>query len=270
MITLDDKYRFEDFGFICEPGYDDSITPIFDRKTYSIPGVEGVIPFGTEVKEKPFSYPLMIMERFHIEMQRKFEMLTDFFFDQYGNPRKIKMVRDYDPSKFYYVELAQQITPDRLPEDGKFVLPLVAYDPRSYSIVKSTDKITWGTRIPFATKIPFSYRSGQSVYDVNVSQNLTVNNIGSIVVRPIVEIIGVATALTLTVNGESFSFGDLNNEKLLIDAATYTVIKNGGNHLFNTVGNLEKLELFPGENIARIGGANLNIKITFNFRGKYK
>lgn len=78
MITLDDKYRFEDFGFICEPGYDDSITPIFDRKTYSIPGVEGVIPFGTEVKEKPFSYPLMIMERFHIEMQRKFEMLTDF------------------------------------------------------------------------------------------------------------------------------------------------------------------------------------------------
>jgi hypothetical protein len=180
------------------------------------------------------------------------------------------MVRDYDPGKFYYVELAQQITPDRLPEDGKFILPLVANDPRAYSIVKSTDKITWGTRIPFATKVPFSYKSGQSVYDITASQNLIVNNIGTIVVRPVVEIIGVAKALTLTINGESFSFGDLNNEKLIIDAVTYTVMKNGKNHLFNTVGNLEKLELFPGNNIVKIGGGNLNIKLVFNFRGKYK
>ncbi|OFD61431.1 phage tail domain-containing protein [Bacillus mycoides] len=270
MITMDDKYRFEDFGFDCEPGYEDSITPVFDRKTYSIPGIEGVVPFGTEIKETHFSYPLKIMERFHIEMQLKFERFASFFFDEYGNPREIKMVRDYDPSKYYFVEVSQQLLPDRLPEDGSLVIPLIAYDPRAYSLVKSTDKITWGTRIPFTTKIPFSYRSGQSVYDVNVSQNLIVNNIGSLVVRPIVEIIGTATALTLTINGESFSFGDLNNEKLLIDTVTYTVVKNGKNHLFSTVGNLEKLELFPGKNTARIGGTNMNVKIAFNFRGKYK
>ncbi|MEK4779825.1 phage tail domain-containing protein [Bacillus sp. FSL L8-0199] len=268
MITLDDKYRLEDFGFICEPGYEDSITPIFDRKTYSIPGVEGVIPFGTEVKEKPFSYPLMIMERFHTEMQSKFEKFTDFFFDKYGNPRKIKMVRDYDPGKFYYVELAQQITPDRLPEDGKFVLPLVAYDPRGYSIVKSTDKIKWGTRIPFSTQIPFNHKTSQ--YTVNEPQILSVYNNGSLVVRPVIEVVGSAKSATLTINGESFSFGDLNNETLFINAATYTVMKNGKNHLFNTVGNLEKLDLFPGENTVRIGGTNLNLKITFDFRGKYK
>ncbi|MDO3374585.1 phage tail family protein [Bacillus paranthracis] len=270
MITLDDKYRLEDFGFICEPSYDDPLTPSFSRKTYSIPGREGVIPFGTEIKEKEFAYPLIIMERFHTEMQHKFEKFMDFFFDEYGQPKKIKMIRDYDPSKFYYVELAQQITPDRLPEDGKFVLPLVAYDPRAYSLVKSTDKITWGTHIPFTTRIQFSYKSGQSIYDIHAPQDLDINNIGSLVVRPIVEIRGTAVGLTLTINGESFSFGNLNNETLFIDAATYTVMKNGKNHLFNTVGNLEKLELFPGENTARIGGSNLNIKITFDFRGKYK
>ncbi|PEJ99338.1 phage tail domain-containing protein [Bacillus wiedmannii] len=269
MITLDDKYRFEDFGFICEPGYDDPLTPSFSRKTYSIPGREGVITYGTEIKEKEFSYPLKVMERFHNEMQMKFERFASFFFDQYGNPRKIKMIRDYDPGKYYLVELAQQLLPERLPEDGALVLPLVAYDPRAYSIVKSTDKITWGTRIPFTTRIPFSYKSGQHIYDVHVPQKLSVNNIGSIVVRPIIEIVGTAIGLTLTIHGESFSFGNLNNETLFIDAATYTVMKNGKNHLFNTVGNLEKLELFPGNNIARIGGENLNIKITFNFRGKY-
>ncbi|TDT83161.1 phage-related protein [Bacillus sp. AG1163] len=268
MITLDDKYRFEDFGFICEPGYDDSITPIFDRKTYSIPGVEGVIPCGTQVKEKPFSYPLMIMERFHIEMQRKFEKFTDFFFDQYGNPRKVKMVRDYDPSKFYYVELAQQITPDRLPEDGKFVLPLVAYDPRAYSVVNSNDKITWGSKIPFVTKIQFGYKPSQ--YIMNGPQSLEINNIGTLVVRPIIEIIGTVNGLTLVINGKSFSFGDLNNETLLIDAATYTVKKNNQNYLFKMTGDLEKLELLPRTNKVQIGGSNLNLKVTFNFRGKYK
>ncbi|AUB62475.1 phage tail protein [Bacillus cereus] len=267
MITLDDKYRFEDFGFDCEPGYADPITPVFDRKTYSIPGIDGVIPFGAEVKEKPFAYPLMIMERFHMDMQMKFEIFTNFFFDQYGNPRKIKMVRDYDPSKFYYVELAQQITPERLPEDGKFVLPLVAYDPRAYSVVSSNEKITWGSPIPFSTDIPFSYKPSQ--YDVNVSQTIKVINRGSLVVRPVIEIVGSATALTLTINGKSFSFGDFSNGTLLVDAKHYTVIKNGKNYLFNVKGNLEELELLPGENTVFIDGTNLSLKLTFNFRSKF-
>ncbi|MBY7111374.1 phage tail family protein [Bacillus sp. 17RED48] len=269
MITLDDKYRFEDFGFICEPGYDDPLTPSFSRKTYSIPGREGVITYGTEIKEKEFSYPLKIMERFHTEMQMKFERFASFFFDKYGNPREIKMIRDYDPSKYYFVELSQQMLPERLPEDGTLVLPLVAYDPRAYSIVKSTDKITWGTPIPFTTKIPFSYRSGQSKYDIDAPQNLIVNNIGLLVVRPVVEISGTVKGLTLTLNGKSFSFGDLNNENLLIDAKHYTVIKNGKNYLFNVKGNLENLELSPGENMVKIDGGNLNLKITFKFQGKY-
>jgi len=268
MITLDDKYRFEDFGFICVPGYDDSITPIFDRKTYSIPGVEGEIPFGTEVKKKPFSYPLMIMERFHIEMQRKFERFTDFFFDQYGNPRQVKMIRDYDPSKFYYVELAQQITPDRLAEDGKFVLPLVAYDPRAYSIVNSKDKITWGSKIPFVTPITFGHKPSQ--YDVIGPQTLVINNIGSLVVRPVIEIFGRAKSLTLRINGALFTFGDLTNGIVMIDARNYTVLKNGQNYLYEMKGNVEMIELNPGENKIEVGGTDVAVQLTFDFRGKYK
>ncbi|QWH11959.1 phage tail family protein [Bacillus mycoides] len=268
MITLDDKYRFEDFGFICEPGNDDPLTPVFDRKTYTIPGRPGVFTFGTEIKEKHFAYPLMIIERFHSEMQRKFEKFSSFFFDPYGEPRKTKMVRDYEPDRFYYVELAQQILPERLPEDGKLVLQLVAYDPYAYSHVKSDEKIKWGSKIPFNTKIKFNHKASQ--YTVTGAQSLEVNNMGSLVVRPIIEIVGTATALTLTINGESFSFGNLSNETLFIDALTYTVMKNGKNHLFNTVGNLEKLELLPGKNTARIGGTNLNINIKFKFQGKYR
>lgn len=268
MITLDDKYRLEDFGFICEPGYDDPLTPSFSRKTYSIPGREGVIPFGTEIKERHFSYPLMIIERFHYDMQEKFEEFASFFFDKYGKPRRLKMVRDYDPTKFYYVELEKQILPDRLAEDGKFVLPLVAYDPYAYTLLKSVENITWGTRIPFATKITFGYKPSQ--FTVNGPQKLEVNNMGNLVVRPIIEIVGTASGLTLTLNGKGFSFGDLNNETLFIDAATYTVKKNNQNYLFKMTGDLERLELVPKNNNVQIGGIDLNLKVTFDFRGKYK
>lgn len=268
MITLDDKYRLEDFGFICEPGYDDPLTPSFTRKTYSIPGVDGVIPFGTEIKEKEFSYPLKIFERFHFDMQRKFEKFMGFFFDQYGNPRQVKMVRDYDPSKFYYVELAQQITPDRLAEDGKFVLPLVAYDPRAYSVVNSNDKITWGSKIPFATPITFGHKPSQ--YDVFGPTTLKVHNIGSLVVRPVIEIFGRAKSLTIRINGALFTFGDLTNGIVMIDAENYTVLKNGQNYLYEMKGNLEMVELNPGENEVEIGGTDLAVQLTLNFRGKYK
>lgn len=267
MITLDDKYRFEDFGFICEPGYDDPLTPSFTRKTYSIPGREDVIPFGTEIKEKEFSYPLRIMERFHMEMQRKFEKFTDFFFDQYGNPRKIKMVRDYDPSKFYYVELAKQINPDRLPEDGKFLLPLVAYDPRPYSIVKSTDELKWGDDIPWYSDIPLGFEPSQ--YTITSSQVIKVDNLGKLVVRPIIEISGNANDLALTINGERFVLGTFANSTFLIDAQRYTSMKNGSNFLFQMQGNLEKLELLPGANAIGINGSNLNINIAIKFRAKY-
>lgn len=268
MITLDDKYRLEDFGFICEPGYDDSITPIFERKTYSIPGVEGVIPFGTEVKEKPFAYPLMIMERFHIEMQRKFEKFTDFFFDQYGNPRKVKMVRDYDPSKFYYVELAQRITPDRLPEDGKFVLPLVAHDPRAYSIMDSTKEIHWNDSISWMSDIPISFK--KTSYTINRPQSISINNYGSMVVRPVVEIKGSAENFTFTLNGERFSLGTFAKSTFVLDSKHYTAIKNGQNFLFQMQGNLEKLELNSGINSIRMAGSNLNINLDFKFHAKYK
>lgn len=268
MITLDDKYRLEDFGFICEPGYDDPLTPSFSRKTYSIPGREGVIPFGTEIKEKEFAYPLIIMERFHIEMQRKFEKFIAFFFDEYGQPRTIKMVRDYDPGKFYYVELAQQITPDRLAEDGKFVLPLVAYDPRAYSIMDSTKELHWNDSIPWMSDIPINFK--KTSYIINGSQNLSINNFGTMVVRPIVEIKGSAENLTLTINGERFSFGTFVNSSFLIDTQRYMVIKNGNNFLFEMKGNLEKLELKSGINSINIAGSNINTNIDFKFHSKYK
>ncbi|MBG9841469.1 hypothetical protein ABE30_28815 [Bacillus tropicus] len=272
MITLDDKYRLEDFGFIFEPGYDDALTPVFDRKTYTIPGRPGAIPFGTETKERPFAYPLIIMERFHMDMQDKFRNLISFFFDEYGEPRKIKMIRDYEPDKFYYIELAQQVIPERLSEDGKLVLQLVAFDPYSYSIVHSTENVHWGDDIPFMSDIPFLL--GDSKTLVTSPTSIEIENYGSLVVRPKVVIFGNAEGFSLKINGEKFYVGNFTQSTVTIDAETYTAIRVRGtaqsNILYSLEGNLEKLELFPGVNTIEVTGVNMNVTVDLQFRAKYK
>ncbi|MBL2663865.1 phage tail family protein, partial [Klebsiella pneumoniae] len=79
-------------------------------------------------------------------------------------------------------------------------------------------------------------------YTITSPQTLSINNYGSLVVRPVIEISGSATSLTLTIKGESFSIGTFTNSTILIDAERYAAIKNGQNFLFQLQGNLEILE----------------------------
>lgn len=266
-LTIDGKHISE-LNLQLLRDHQNPAAPSTRDNVMTIPGMNGAYDFGATLGPREFNLPL------HLKLKNEYETLSTairkvmaVFIDPYGKPKTVKLIFDYEPDKYYMVRYSGNIPINRLFSMGKFELPLVAYDPHAYSVIKSTDKITWGTRIPFSTEIPISYKPSQ--YDISAPQTLNVSNIGSLVVRPVIEIIGTATALTLTINSKSFSFGDLNNGTLLIDAATYTVIKNGQNYLFNMQGDLEELELFPGETIVKIGGTNLNLKLTFNFRGKY-
>ncbi|OJD66204.1 phage tail protein [Bacillus sp. N35-10-4] len=268
-LTIDGK-PLKQLDLALLPGFQHPAAPPVRDYTVSIPGRPGAYYFGSDIDPLEFNLPLIIKpQEDRYKLATAIRKMVTAFIDPYGKPKEVKLIYDYEPDKYYLARYSGSMPIERYLRMGKFELPMIAYDPHAYSVMKSTDKITWGTRIPYATQIAFSYKAGQSIYNVNSPQSLLINNIGSLVVRPVIEIIGKAIGLTLTINGESFSFGDLNSETLLIDAESYTVIKQGKNYLFNTTGNLEKLELFPGKNTAKIGGENLNIKITFNFRGKY-
>ncbi|MDZ5606354.1 phage tail family protein [Bacillus pseudomycoides] len=252
MITLDDKYRFEDFGFICEPGNEDPLTPVFDRKTYTIPGRPGVIPFGTEIKEKQFSFPLRIIERFYTEMQRKFRAFAAFFFDQYGQPRKVKMVLDYDSDKYYFVELAQQLLPERLPEDGTLVLSLVAYDSYAFSTADAYDPIEkqiYDTGLKYDSGLIYPNTPAfQWIYEVHYSGIENHSHLEvplKIVVKGRCKnpkITNLATGKWVQIN-ETFTDAD----QLIIDAKAWTVVKN------RTVNLLTK---YKGDFIRLTGGNN--------------
>lgn len=267
MLTMDDKYRFEDFGLICEIGHENPLTPNIERKTLAIPGRVGLWDFGAEIREKPFNFPMGLIEMDRMELQNKLNQFVDFLFDPFGQPRSIKMVFDYEPDKFYLVKCSELISPERMINASRFNLPFVADYPYKRFIVESDD-ITWESDVvPIVSDITWLY--GDNDFEITFPQTIQVINEGTLISRPKIFISGTASSLTLALNGESFSFGSIN-QTIEIDSEMYLVKINGIEKLTAMKGNLEKLYLMPGTNKIAINGSNLNLQFYFEFYNQYK
>lgn len=266
-LTIDGK-RISELKLALLPGFQHPAAPPVRDHVVSIPGRPGAYYFGSEIEPLQFNLPLLVKPQ-----ENRFELATAIrnmvatLIDPYGKTKEVKLIYDYEPDKYYLARYSGSMSIERYFSMGKFDLPMIAYDPHAYSILESTEDVLWGDDIPFMSDIPLEI--GSSQYTVTNPQTLNIDNFGSQVVRPIVEISGSATSLTLTIQGESFSLGTFTNSTFLIDAERYAAMKNGQNFLFQLQGNLEKLQLTLGANAIKIGGSNLNINIAFKYRAKY-
>lgn len=268
MIVLD-GIPAEQLGMHVLKDYVDPSIPATRDLGVVIPGRHGEIDFGAFLGKREFNFPIVLIPQdSYYEALKKTDELKKILLDKYGRPRTFKLIVGDRPDRYYEARYSGALPINDLIKNRFFTLPLVAHDPMAYSIVKSTDKLTWGSKIPFATPIKISYKPSQ--YDVFEPTSLNVNTIGSLVVRPVIEIFGRAKSLTLRINGALFTFGDLTNGIVMIDAENYTVLKNGQNYLPEMKGNVEMIELNPGDNEVEIGGIDLAVQLTLNFRGKYK
>jgi predicted phage tail component-like protein len=266
-LTIDGK-RLNEFKLALLPGFQHPAAPPIRDYTVSIPGRPGAYYFGSDIDPMPFNLPLLVKpQENRFELAAAIRKMVAAFIDPFGRPKEVKLIYDYEPDKYYLARYSGSMPIERYLSMGKFELPMIAYDPHAYSIVESDKDILWEDEIPFMSDIAFDF--GANSYTVTSPQTLNIGNQGSLVVRPIIEITGNAATLTLTINGESFSFGSFTNSTFLIDAERYAAIKNGQNFLFQLKGNLEKIELMPGANAIQIGGSNLNINIAFKYRAKY-
>ncbi|HFR4182769.1 TPA: distal tail protein Dit [Bacillus cereus] len=266
-LTIDGKHISE-LNLQLLRDHQNPAAPSTRDNVMTIPGMHGAYDFGASLGVREFNLPV------HLKLKDEYETLSSairkvmaVFIDPYGKPKTVKLIFDYEPDKYYMVRYSGNIPINRLFSMGKFELPLTAYDPHAYSVVASTEDVYWGDDIPFMSDIPFGI--GDSSYAITTPQTINIDNFGSQVLRPIIEISGTATSLTLIVKGESFSLGTFTNSSFLIDAERYAAMKNGQNFLFQLQGNLEKLEFMPGANSIQIGGSNLNINIAFKYRAKY-
>lgn len=266
MITLDDKYKFKDFGLYVEEGHDHPVTPSFVRKVMHIPGRPGQWDFGTEIREKAFQIPLATQSRDRVELQRRLNNFVAFLFDEFGQPREFKLVYDYEPGKFYKVKVAESFSPERVRPFSRFILPLVANDPYKYSNVYA-DEVTWGSEeITFEYDYLLGHTNDFADNTINITNPRTVNiTVSGLAVQPIIYIEGSANNLTLSANGHSFSLPNFTFEKWEIDFNRYVVFRNGQ----ETMEEIWDFYLMPGNNQIQVTGNNIDIELSVKFRDKY-
>ncbi|PFI17457.1 distal tail protein Dit [Bacillus cereus] len=266
-LTIDGK-RISELKLALLPGFQHPAAPPIRDHAVSISGRPGAYYFGSEIDPMQFSLPLLVKpQENRFELSAAIRKMVTAFIDPYGKPKEVKLIYDYDPDKYYLARYSGSMPIERYLSMGKFELPMIAYDPHAYSILESTDEIRWDDPIPWMSDISIS--AGGNSYTITSPQKISLDNYGSLVVRPVISITGSAENLTFTFKGERFSLGTFTNTSFLIDAERYAAIKNGQNFLFQLKGDLEKLELMPGANAIQIGGTNLNINITFKYRAKY-
>src|SRR5690625_1439788 len=258
MLTLDDEYRLEDFGFKAYMEHDHEATPEIRRNTIPIPGMPGSWNFGSEIGERHFNIPLKVTDHDRITLQHKQNAFVAFLFDEFGKPRPIKMTFDYEPDKHYVVELSSSISPNNAIHFFRTMgLPLVASNPYRYSNVHA-DEVTWGsTDITFESDYLFGHTNDFAGSPIKVTrpQTLNITNSG-LVVTPIIEIDGTANNLTLSSNGHSFTLPNFSNTKWVIDFEKYVVFRNGQ----DTMIQIRDFKLLQGNNSISVNGNNINIR----------
>lgn len=265
MPTQLDNYTFADFGLIEEFGHVHPSTPEFSDKTISIPGRPGVISFGTEIRAIQFTFPLKVFVRDRFERQRRKNNFVAFLFDEYMRPREFKLRFTYEPDKYYWVKVSNQITPEMLTVTDQFELTLIANDPRKY-FISSSDEITWENDvIPIYSDI--LWMTGDGVHTVTGPSTIEIVNNGTLAQLSSFTISGTGTNVGFSCNGKSFSLGTFTNTTFEIDGKTYSVKKNGIDVFSALSGDF--IELLPGINNVQIEGNNLNLTISENLRYAY-
>lgn len=265
MPTKLDNYTFADFGLIEEFGHVHPSTPEFEDKTISIPGRPGLLSFGTQIGAKQFTFKLKVFVRDRFERQRRKNNFVAFLFDEYMRPREFKLRFTYEPDKYYWVKVSNQITPEMLTVTDQFELTLIANDPRKYFLLDA-DEIRMGSHIPVRSHV----RPARHAFTVTGNQTIKLINDGSLALRPRISINGTATSLTVrnTRNGQSFSMSNIaSNKPVIVEGERYLVTEGGVDTFSKLTGKF--LDLLPGDNDIAISGSNLDLTISFKYKSQF-
>src|SRR5699024_7181543 len=189
--------------------------PNVRRKNIMIPGMSGRWDFGSELESKTFEIPIQALSDSSVSLQALQNELVDFLMDEYGNPREIKMVFDYELDKFYTVKIDGAIAPVlRAHILRNKTLPFIAHDPYKYSRLHG-DEIVWGSEIvTFEWHYLLGHEGDGASSGVKITSPTTINvNVEGIAVQPVFEINGTANNLKIECGKYSFTLPNFSNAK---------------------------------------------------------
>lgn len=113
-------------------------------RTLGIPGRNGVMDFGADMGARQFNLECAALKQSPAALQQVVTSLAAYLVDQYGKPRTLPLIFDYQPGRLYYVRYSGSLPVDRIVGLGQFTLPLVAFDSYAYAVSDSllSDMIT--------------------------------------------------------------------------------------------------------------------------------
>lgn len=259
--------RLADFGVHLLADSEEPALPQTRDKTLVIPGRHGEYNFGSYFGARELNLSCGFNNQATLaDAQRLIRELNTMLLDEYGRPKEVELVYDYEPDKFYKAQLSGAVPINRISRAGTFVLPMKASDPFAYSRVYA-DEIVWGSDV---ITFEYHYLLGRKGIGGAVSINAPTTfdiTAEAYNVKPVFEIEGSASRLTISANGNSFTLSSFTNETWTIDCERYAVLRNGVN-AFGEV-NIGEFILKPGENRVDIGGIGINVRMRIKYRDKH-
>lgn len=271
MITLDDgktTKKLSDFGFRELTDHSNPSQPPFDRRTVSIPGREGTWEFDSEIGERPANIPVKYLAMSETEFQTKLNEFNQFFYDEFGQPKELKLIYDYEKDKYIYVKLAQNFSPDRQTILKSIDIPFISTKPRKQARFLPSE-ITWGSDVIDFT-FPYQFGLGRNgeggVVDKQITAPQTISVVAEgLAVKPVLILEGSGNNVSIS-NGETLiNVGNFANAKWEIDCNNYISYKNG----VETFLNMSEFWLMPTTNDIIIAGTSLNFRFSVEFRNRY-
>lgn len=137
-----DGIRDVDLGFRVLEESQDPLIPSTRDQNMLIDGRHGSYDFGAVLDPKPFVFECAFIPQgtsyerpSASELQKRVRRLAEFMTDTYGRPRNMRLVRSWEPDKYYIVRYSGSAPLERIAYSsiGLFTLPLVAFDPFAYS-----------------------------------------------------------------------------------------------------------------------------------------
>jgi predicted phage tail component-like protein len=263
MLSIDGVHIENDLGLHLLADSDETMMPDTRQDTLTVPGKHGVYVFDSYLEPRRFFPYILIPSQATLnDVQGIVRKVASLLVDEYGKPKDVKLIYDYEPDKYYIARFTGYIAIDRVAKTGRFPIPFLAYDPMAKLIMESHE-IDWDSDLPIDADVLID--TGLGVHAITSPVTLDIVNSGTNTLRFSYRLEGSGTDVTISANGKSFSLGAFSNTKWEVDGEKYSVLKNGAYNMPDT----NFIELKPGNNDVTITGTNLNLTLTENVRYQY-
>lgn len=251
-LTIDGKHISE-LNLQLLRDHQNPAAPSTRDNVMTIPGMHGAYDFGASLGAREFNLPV------HLKLKNEYETLSSairkvmaVFIDPYGKPKTVKLIFDYEPDKYYMVRYSGNIPINRLFSMGKFELPLTAYDPHAYANSNAydpKDKQDYDKGLQYDSGIVYPNTQGfKWLYPLHYSGVFNYSYYATpfkVIVKGRCKNPKITNLNTGAWVQISETFND--SDQFIIDAKTWTVVKNGTTNLLTKYKG-DFIQLIEGEN----------------------